>query len=929
MSLKKGFITLFFNILNITHCLASDLWVDALKGSDSQDGLTATTALKTIQAAAERATAGTTVHIQTGIYRETVTPKNSGTVDAPIIYHAETGTYLRGSESSAELTWTSLAENDLGLPATVDFSQIVWTDLSAWELTQAPRFVMQMGAPDSEAHRLTVAREPDWHVLTDWKYHELWWTAEGGATVANCNPVTDKDRWNCDKATRSLTQLLDTQNDPEPVAPGNLTTLGNLTGATLITTDPFQGNYIFRRTLVDHDVTKGQITVDRPAQRASTTNSAGLGWGSKYYVENHPLLLDTPGEYWFDAETHRLYLWPFPTTDLKNLEISRRDNGWNMRNRSYLQLEGLVLEFFNEKAITVDNDAQQGSHQLQFRDLEIRFADQGLNVTQELTAASPASSGTDNLLLENSKINEMDTHAVYLGSQWENESDPATFTRPPISETTLKHNEFSQLGFRSTLDHSAGLVVTFPDHFRFEDNHLHHVAYNGLEFNHSVIQSAKTFDFDPAEIKTGNILILNNTLEKACLALSVCAGIQFSGTAPHSHVFRDVLISGNTIRHHLGWAFASEQRGWWATGKGGYGIFLAEISGVHLYRNVIHGNGWANVMLTGNWRDGEIMLFNNVLADSYLGMEFWNDSAVDARGAVNTQIQNNLFVNNERYGFQHTIDPALNDPQFKSDNNLYHANGWSKDAKKGILNAHGTPYPTLEEVKTKTPWEVNSLSENPLFVRYNYESERANLGESAGVDFHLAEHSPAVRQDIFLLPLSLKALIEPVADIEDFSQNLGPFENFYTQGLAADSTGQALTTDSFLSGGILAESGKQGDDLTISATETVTITADMLVDPMDVDQPANLVMVGGYTPPAAAQTFYYTRQNDQWQPWDTQLQTLAVAETVERLSTQQKAIIYQGNFAGILGNFVVYVGYRLPDGKIVFNGQRPLHFLVQ
>ncbi|OQW92584.1 MAG: hypothetical protein BWK79_14360 [Beggiatoa sp. IS2] len=63
-------------------------------------------------------------------------------------------------------------------------------------------------------------------------------------------------------------------------------------------------------------------------------------------------------------------------------------------------------------------------------------------------------------------------------------------------------------------------------------------------------------------------------------------------------------------------------------------------------------------------------------------------------------------------------------------------------------------------------------------------------------------------------------------------------------------------------------------------------------------------MVGGYTPPTASQPFYYTRQGEEWQAWDGQLSTLAVAEEIEQLPEQQKIVVYQGNFSGILGDFV-------------------------
>src|ERR1022692_2931904 len=54
-------------------------------GSDTAPG-TLSQPFQTIQAAATLAAPGDTVYIRAGVYRETVTPRNSGTQNAPITY---------------------------------------------------------------------------------------------------------------------------------------------------------------------------------------------------------------------------------------------------------------------------------------------------------------------------------------------------------------------------------------------------------------------------------------------------------------------------------------------------------------------------------------------------------------------------------------------------------------------------------------------------------------------------------------------------------------------------------------------------------------------------------------------------------------------------------------------------------------------------
>ncbi len=282
-----------------------DLWVDAEYGNDANDGLSSGTPYRTIQRAADFAGPGTTVHILPGVYRESVWPAQNGSATERVIYRVENGpgtVTIRGSESSSVLTWTQLSANTIGLPAGVDPTQIYYTDLSAWNLSAPPRFITQLDSGGNVMARLLLAREPDWSVVTEWKYHEFWWAADGGSSPAACDPATNADH-DCDLPQRSMTQLTDRTNDTQPVGveAGNLTTLGDLTGATVIAIDTLQGHYTYRRTITAHDVANGRITVDRICEHDGGTGNPGLGWGTKYYVEGKPRLLDNPGEWWDEA----------------------------------------------------------------------------------------------------------------------------------------------------------------------------------------------------------------------------------------------------------------------------------------------------------------------------------------------------------------------------------------------------------------------------------------------------------------------------------------------------------------------------------------------------------------------------------------------------------------------------------------------------
>lgn len=750
-----------------------DLWVDAAQGDDANDGLSAATAFRTLQRAADMAGPGTTVHILPGIYRETVWPALNGTRTEAMVYRAENGpgtAILRGAENASSLAWMQLTANTIGLPAGVNPANLYYADLAAWELEAAPRFVM---APSG---RLPLAREPDWSVATEWKTHEFWWAAEGGSAPAACDPASNPDH-NCDLPQRSLNQLTDATSDVAPagIEPGNLTTLGDLTGATLVAIDTLQGHYNYHRTITAHNISAGRITVDRICEHDGGTGNPGLGWGTKYYLENKPNLLDSPGEWWYDPASRRLYLWP-PSPGspaAQDIEISRLEDGFSLRNRSYITLDGLTVELFNHSAIFQHNWTEHKSYGNTVRNALILYANYGLYLEQDVAAGEPPENVIDGFTLEDSQVAYIDSQGIRLIDWWENGADPDSFTHSGIRDTLIRGNEFHHLGFRTDGDNAVGLSFTFANQLIFEGNHVHHVAHNGVQFSESVIQSPKSYAFDPGEIKTGEILIKDNLFEKACQLTTDCGGLKFWGSAPDNHVFRDVLITGNVFRDTFGWSYISEKRNRYAGGEGSevrgmgaYGLFVDHASGLHVFRNLAYNNAYTGYLLYGVWRDGVMVYVNNVAANSLYGMSL-GGGQYDTHGSVDTRLFDNILLNNEAFGLAVSYDQG----QYANtsiDRNLYFNNGWRSYDQGGIWHAGAmvvteggawTPYSTLGEAQLATPWEEHGLEGDPAL--WSYDPEDHDLHDGTWPDFHLtAASTPAIDRGVDTLPASLVALLD-------------------------------------------------------------------------------------------------------------------------------------------------------------------------
>ena len=757
------------------------LWVDAIKGDNNNDGLSSTTALKTIQRAADLAQPSMTVHIQPGIYRESIIPAQSGTAAGTIRYVAEGGpgtAVIRGSEPSSDLAWTQLITNVIGLPPKVDPTNIYYADLSSWNLINSPRLVVELGSNGQVADRLPLAREPDWSVGADWKYHEFWWAADGGNGESECYPPTDPDPYKCDWASRSLNQLTDLHDDVDPtgVEPGNLTTLGNLTGATIFVLDTDVGGYIFHRTIIGHDMAAGRITVDQNCEQGYGTGQPGLGWGSKYYLEGLPQLLDSPGEWWYDQKNGRLYLWPLhsgnPAT--MNIEISRREDGFIIRNRSYITLDGLAIEFFNNNAIYARNSAYDKSYNDIIRNAILRYDDNGVWLTQWVDSTVSSESAIKGFVMENSEIAFMDTRALTIAYGWGESSEAASFTRPGVLNTVVRHNEFHHLGFRPDDEDDVGVLIVFPDHLRFEENFIHHVANNGAQFMRSVVQSNKEYGFSPDEIKTGFILIRDNVFEKACQNHTDCGALMISGSTPDRHVFRDLLMTGNVLRDTYGWSYISQERGNFdgggssseVQGMGGFGLYVNNASGIYAYRNIAYNNAFAGFKFAVAWRDGDIIFYNNTTANSLNGFHFGGWQYDTHNGSFYTQIANNIIVNNESYG----IILSDGDGFFENttiDHNLYFNNGWRPDDQGGMWKAGDMRlnipkgdlyYQTIQEIRLSFGWEEDGVEGNPAFWDYNVNDH--GLFDGSWPDFHLTSTSTnAIDRGIIGLPNSLSTLL--------------------------------------------------------------------------------------------------------------------------------------------------------------------------
>ncbi|MEK7990910.1 MAG: right-handed parallel beta-helix repeat-containing protein [Thiotrichaceae bacterium] len=925
--------TLILYCLTLTPVFAQTLWVDATIGNNTNNGLSPETALQTIQAAANLAQAGDSVNIQAGIYRESITPLNSGTSDNPIIYQAvkKNTVILRGSQPI--MTSQVIEGNNIGLPFTAELDKIVKTDVSAWNLTQTPRFMVELNKGQIE-QRHPMAREPDWDVDVIWKQHEFWWTADGGSESVIC-VATDTA---CDAESRSFNQLTDNYSDPL-VDAGHLGAYDNLVGATITIVDAVQGDHVYRREITQHETYLGRVTLAGQAYRR-TEDSPGLGWGSRYYIENHPALMDSQGEYWLDVQTQTLYLYA-DEINPQNLEFSVLDSAWDLTGKSNIVLQDFSIELYNGAAIKQDNFAEQSSYNNHFRNLTIQYANYGLYLSQDVALNADSNAITQNCSLEKSTLSQIDSIAVLAQASRSASEQHIPFEFAPMTQIQINDNQIQNVGLRSDSDRGAGIRFIYADNAQVKNNELQNIAHDGIHFDKSSINAPdKSYDFIPEEIKLENILVQDNHVTLACLAGGECGAIQFSGTPPHQHVFKNALVTGNILQNSYGWADISEKRELWEQGHFAYGLFLNNAAGVAMYRNTLFNNSWAGLMVIRHWRDGEIYFYNNIAAGARRGVDIWNSKADDVHGTVGLQIVNNIIANNGENGFQHTI--RENEDKFITDYNLYYNNGWTRFSNPSLMQATrlNQVFPSLLYLHSLTQWEGNSIEGNPAFVLYGYTSNRTLFLQrrflAIPTDFKLNVNSAALDKGTALAP-ALSALLQqfkvrnvlPQGSQYDIGVNEFFFQSLFGQGLSIDLQSGAVQESESAFNGKIITADYSSNVLYVSQTEDVEIVIDMEVAQADRGKQAELYLVAIFQSEDGLLARTIMRQGANWLDWNGRRETLKADSTVE-LAANQQISIFSGQLRRLQGQFQIFIGYLLPDTQvIVFNADTPIRFTVQ
>lgn len=676
---------------------AAEYYVNAATGADGNGGLTPASAFRSIGRAVSNAVPGDVIHAAPGIYRETVAPPVSGTESLPIVIRGDPtngGAIVSGAESASSLAWSRLASNEIGLPAGVAFTNVFKAGLTGW--TNLPEIVVWIDG--TNRMRLPKAREPDWIVTTPWKHHENWWKADGGSSDRIWDATDDMAGSYPDVQAGNLRIL-------------NGATSPSLMGAVVWATDGVQGHDTYRRRILEHVPATGGVRVASAAYGFSTN--------TKYYVEGLGVLLDREGEWIVTTNPATIYMLPPGGMHPTNLtiEIARRPVGINLRHRSWIRFESMVVECVNSLFSGYsgsDAAVWAGNWNLPSTGLaldRVRIRDCGAGI---YLYANGALASISNLAVTGCDIGPCDG----TGFMTVHEGGPAS---PGIRSFRIEGTRFHDLGFRPAIDQGIGLVISAPHRLLFRSNVVCDVMQNGLQ-----VAGA------PASLSA----FVGNVFERCAQGAADSAGFKVwaDGTT-----VADLLVLGNLFRDNQGWTYAADVINWWETSRGrraGFGAYVdivksgtAGVDSVVFHRNSAVSNGFAGLYIA---HSRDVALYNNLCAGNPYGIVL--DGQVSRMPDFNTsnRVCNNLLPSS--FGAATPFPeagisvraPTSAMSRLVIDRNLYQPAGVGAVAMRHHYLWDNEPnswrhllYTNLTQVRTSTVWEdagTQVASAVPLFV---------------------------------------------------------------------------------------------------------------------------------------------------------------------------------------------------------------------
>ncbi len=136
------------------------------------------------------------------------------------------------------------------------------------------------------------------------------------------------------------------------------------------------------------------------------------------------------------------------------------------------------------------------------------------------------------------------------------------------------------------------------------------------------------------------------------------------------------------------------------------------------------------------------------------------------------------------------------------------------------------------------------------------------------------------------------------------------------------------SNNAFFTNQIQTTNGQAGNGIAISGNEKVRLASVIIPDKKHVLQTVDILIAASYQEMGSNQPIWFVRNGTNWEKLSNPIPS---AYQVERIGNTHSVEIIEAPLAslGLKGEMKVYVGYRLKDGTIIFNGSQPMQFSLK
>jgi parallel beta-helix repeat protein len=347
--------------------------------------------------------------------------------------------------------------------------------------------------------------------------------------------------------------------------------------------------WIYETRPITSDNGAGTLTI------GGTNTLAGLtGIGSGYFIDNTLKALDYPGEWFYDATTAKLYLYPPAGTNpaAMQVEAAWRPKGANITGAT---LEDLTVRHFTEVGLEINN----------------RSTLRRCTVEQMGGAAINTTWDCGGTLITGCTVRDvLDNATTWI----ENPNGPGG--------SLIEHCTFERIGSVPGLMgngpwHGVGIIVHASKGLQIRLNQITETGYAGIIPNNAG-------------------LIITRNVFRRCMATLNDGGAIYCNT-------NGTRITENIILDTVGDLESSHP--WTPLGHGIWPEFLSKFHDQEITNNTIYGSGGSGIWLPNHYNcnvSGNVLVSNRLAALSLGGYE--NEYATPADAQQNHTLANNTLA---------------------------------------------------------------------------------------------------------------------------------------------------------------------------------------------------------------------------------------------------------------------------------------------